>query len=144
MVKNKNIPTPVKVISILTYIGSGLNLLFSLVLILGSSFIAGLIANMTPNDPVVDLIGTIGVGVLIGFGILILLIAILEFFVAKGIWEGKNWARIVLLVIASIAVFFSVMRLIVGDFSTIIGILIYGFIIYYLGFEDKTKNYFLK
>jgi hypothetical protein len=144
MVKNNNIPLGVKILSILGYIGAGLNALFGLALIFGSSFIASLITSMPVNDPSLSFLGTMGTGLFIGIGVIVLLLALLEFIVSKGLWEGKNWARMVVLVVSSISVFAAIINLIFGDFSSIFGIMLYGIVIYYLEFIPETKKYFLK
>jgi hypothetical protein len=71
-------------------------------------------------------------------GIVGLVVSIFGIFVSKGLWNHKNWARIVVLVFASLGVIDGVTSLPQG----IIGLLLNGAVIYLLGFDDTIKGLF--
>ena len=74
---------------------------------------------------------------LTALGIVILVLAILGFVMAWGLWTGRGWAR-------TITIILSVLSIIAGLFSlpgSIISILIYGAIIYYLT-RPYVRNYY--
>jgi len=81
-------PGCVTLYATLLFIGAGLTA------ITGATSLSGLIAGY---------FGNLGRGVIQGAGILA--IASLEFLLAKGLWQLKNWARITVIVIYSLVMF---------------------------------------
>jgi hypothetical protein len=72
-------------------------------------------------------------------------LAILLFFVGRGMWLGQNWARVLALVFAWIGVVADVFAL-AGERSVgvdIIGIVVNGFIIWYLT-RPGVKKWFVR
>lgn len=120
------IPAGVKIISILHYIGA----------ILG--FIGGifLIFSFLGFDFIIKIVG--------GF---LLIYGIFSFFIARGLWKGKNWAKILAIIFSISGFLISLGNLIfkVGEINrlgTIPSLVIYGFIAGYLLFSNKAKEFF--
>lgn len=131
----KEMPTGVKIISVLYYIAAGFAAIGALVLmIVGSSFMP----NISGTLP----IESFGVGVAIFFGIFLLAVAALDFFIARGLWNGKSWSRIMVLIFGFIGLVGSFISLAQADFSVILGLLIQGTIVGYLLFSKEVKEAF--
>ncbi len=130
----KGIPTGVKVISILTYIGFALLLLAGIAFIVGGSFAETLLPDLAEA-------GIVKAGAVF-IGIVLILFAVLNFFIARGLWKGHNWARITTVIFLALAFIGDLMSLIGGNFSSIIALIIYGLIGYYLLFNKDVKKAF--
>jgi hypothetical protein len=131
----KQIPIAVKVFSILYYISAG----FSALLALGGLFFGSKIAPKllaVSGQPIPPVLGT----VIILISILALLSATLNFFVARGLWRGLNWARIYVIVVSIISVLGSLMSVRRG--GMIISLALSGAIAYYLIYDKPTKKHF--
>ena len=126
-----SVPTLVKVIAVLYYIGAAFAVLAAIAMFIGSSFIP------------IDLPEFLS-GLVIVAGILFLAFAVLGFFLGRGLWKGQNWARIVVIIFAVIGVISGIITLIGGDFSSIIGLVINGLIGWYLIFNANVKQAFGK
>lgn len=131
--KQKQIPVGVMILSILGYIGAVLTLLGGLALIFGASFIASFLAQMIPM---------MGAGVtsawFIILGIIVIALAILDYFIARGLWNGQNWARILVIIFTALSLLSSLMHPLSGIVSIVIDVLI----IWYLGFNKQAVDYF--
>ncbi|MFA6072947.1 MAG: hypothetical protein WC758_02460 [Candidatus Woesearchaeota archaeon] len=128
------IPTGVKVIAILEYIGAGLSALFGLALIFG----AGAVVSMFGEG-----FGALGSALLIGAGIFMIGIAVLAFFIARGLWHAKNWARILLIVLSCLGVLMTLISLFSGEIvQGLLGIIVNGVIGGYLLFSNEVKTAF--
>ncbi|MDR4512836.1 MAG: hypothetical protein MRJ93_14145 [Nitrososphaeraceae archaeon] len=128
-------PIGIPVIAILMIIG-GVILLFNGIAPL---FLGPLISIDVSDYPIntLGLIITIGGLVLVGLGIA-------SFIVSWGLLKRKVWARTITLVISLIAIIFAIINLISSeDLIHIIGIIVYGIIIYYL-YTKKVKLFFSK
>lgn len=132
-------PGWVKAISIWYYIGAAFLALLGLAMILGGSFLGTLLSTVPGAEAVSSaLIG----GVIIVVGVIVLGIAVLYFFIGKGLWKGKNWARIVAIVFAALGFLGSISSLISGNISSIVMLVIDGFIAWYLIFSKEAKAFF--
>jgi len=124
----------VKIISILGYVGAGLGILMSLLLLFGGSFILGVL----PLEGMPQLLGALAGAFIIVIAILLLAFSIFWIFVSRALWNHKNWARIVVIVFAVLGI--------LGSLSTIpsgiLSLLIDGAIVYFLGFDEKVKGLF--
>jgi len=119
----------VKIIAILGYIGAGLAILGGLmVLFFGRGLGIMYSASMALTSAKA-----------ITLAILMVIAGVVGIFVAKALWSRKNWARIVVIIFSALGILSSLMRLPSG----IIGIVIYGAIIYFLAF-DKTVVHLFK
>jgi len=138
----KSIPVGVKIISVWFYIVMGFLLLASIALIVGS----GVIVKLVPTLALVS-------GLFIVIGIFSLGGAVLYFFMAKGLWKGQKWARIISIVFGSMGIFYSTISIvsmfivdigIVMDSlaTSIFGLGLSGIIVGYLLFNNKVKEAF--
>lgn len=126
-------PTGVKVISVLYYIGAAVELLLAILLFIG----AGTIASKIP------FIGAIGAGLFVVIGALLIGLAVLSFFVGRGLWKAQKWARIVAIIFAVIGVLFAVLGMVQGQIaSNVISLAISGAIGGYLLFSEEVKAAF--
>ena len=122
VVNSKEMPTGVKVLSVLGYIGAAVTLLMGLIMIFG----AGFIQNNLPSGMIPE-IGRafLGVGLVIA-GICALGFAVLDYFVARGLRNGRNWARIFVLIFAVLGLLSSLWPI------SIVSLVIDGLIVWYL------------
>jgi hypothetical protein len=146
-------PTGVKIISVLEYISSAVFILMGVLLL-----IVGIVINADPTkiqlpNEVLSNFPDMGsflvyLGpLLIALGVVLMLLSILSFFVAYGLWKGKNWARIMEIVFSVfffVSAFFSLFR---GEnfgdfFSSLLNLVFSGAIGGYLLFNKKAKKFF--
>ena len=134
----KKVPTLVKIISVLYYIGAVFIVIFGILLIAGAGFISSLLSGF--NIPV---LGAIGSGLFIVAGVVMLLLGILEFFIARGLWKGRNWARIFVIIFSIIGILWAVFGFIQGSFmNSAISLVLSGLIGGYLLFSHGVKEAF--
>lgn len=74
-------------------------------------------------------------------GGMLIVIGIAGFVVAWGLLTGKGWAWIVTIIVAIISIILNLIVVISGALENIIGLIIYGIIIYYL-YRPSVKSYF--
>jgi len=127
-------PIVVKVIAILGYIFSCLGVLFGIALLFGGPFIASMMPMMNASNVSTALVGTI----LIVTAIIMIAVSIFGFFVAKALWDYKNWARIVVIIFSALGIIGGLTSLPRG----IVGIIIHGVIIYFLAFDKNVTKLF--
>ena len=108
-------PTGVKVISVLYYIGAAFSFLFGLLLIVGGAFIGAILGETLAS------LSALGSGLFIVLGIALLGFGVLDIFIGRGLWKGQNWTRIAAIVFAILGVFGGINSLISGltNFQTI-------------------------
>ncbi len=136
---SKNVPTGVKVISILYYIGTAFGVLFGLLFIFGGSIAGAIISQLETGLGIsAALLG----GLLIVLGIITLAFAVLSFFIARGLWKAQNWARILAGIFAILGALSSLASLIQGNFGSVVFLAIEGFIAYYLFMNEDVKAAF--
>lgn len=131
------IPTGVKIISIVYYITSVLGLLMGLLFFIGAGFI-GVLLEQVPTLQV------IGSGLFVVIGIIIIALSILGFFIGRGLWKGKNWARILAIIFTIIGIVLIISSMINGGGITggIIQLGISAVIGGYLWFSQEVKKAF--
>jgi len=128
-------PTGVTVLAVLSYIGCGLLVIFAICSVVFSSFIAALLKDNPMG-------GTIAAGVGVVSAVLFLCIALFAAALGWGLWNLKNWARIVTLVITGI-------RILLGSYSAIYSLLHFNvlalvFIIIVVGINGLIFWYLLQ
>jgi hypothetical protein len=123
----------ISVLSILTYIGAFFTLLMGLLFVLSSAFVGTLIAKFAPEYAWVTGIGVVG---LIFMGLVFIGFAVLDYYVARGLWKGQSWSRIVILILFAISALGSLVSF---DISSLV---IDAVLIWYLGFYEPVVNYF--
>jgi hypothetical protein len=126
--------TVVKIISILGYIGAGLGILSGIILLFGGAFIAG----MMPLADIPALTGALIGAAITVLSIVIILFSIFCIFLARALWNHKKWARIVFIVFSVIAILANLFSLPAG----VIGVVINGFIVYFLAFDTQVMKLF--
>lgn len=138
-----NIPTGVKVIAILFYIGAALSIISGLLSLFGASLFGSVFGNMSG-------LGMIGAGFLFIMALFYIGIGILYIFIGRGLWMLKQWARITAIVLAVLGLLFAIIRLMVtliansimGLILVLIEIILYSFIAGYLLFSNEVKKAF--
>jgi hypothetical protein len=125
----KNVPVLVKVISVFYYIAGVFLILSGLSILLLGSIIGFDIS-------IFSLLGSIG-------GILMIALGVLIFYVARGLYFGKNWARIFVIVLASLAIISSIFSMIGGEVSNNIFSLIVNILIVCYLLSNKIKEIFI-
>lgn len=133
------VPTGVKILAVFYYIGAVFSVLLAILLLIGASFID----TIAQSIPVLALIGG---SLFIVVGIVYLVFGILGLFIGRGLWKGKNWARI-FVIIVSIFWFVAAIMMIFNSslwVSGIVNLLISGLIGCYLLFSKSVKEAFGK
>jgi len=75
-------------------------------------------------------------------GLIFIICSIITFFIARGLWKLKNWARItviVLSVLMAVSAFFSILQ---GDLSQLFGLTVNVIVAAYLVFSEDVKRAF--
>ena len=143
---NKNIPIGVIILSVLGYI------LFTIILVLGVvSLVVALKyiispgpIPLPPNFPpqFINLFTNYFVQLFIVIGFVFIIIGIIGISVSRGLWKGRNWARILILVLTVLSTISNLIALFTGKFSSIISLAINGIIIWYLLASKEVQKYF--
>ena len=130
------VPGLIKALSILYYIFVGLYILFAILI-----FTAGGFLSLT-----FPFIGTLGGLSFIFQGIIALVFAGFLFFLAKGLWNGKNSARIASLIFIGAGIVKNILDYFIFDsknmLSFVINLILGLIIISYLLWNKKVKNAF--
>ncbi len=128
----KKIPLGVKILSVLSYIAAGFLVIAALLAFVDAGFIANI-----PG------LAALGAGAAVIFGIMFLALGVVDFFIARGLWKGQNWARILLLIFMAIGILYSIGMLFIREILTsLINIVIDGLIGWYLLFNKNVKKFF--
>lgn len=132
----KEIPIGVKIISVLYYIATGLGILLTIFLFVGTAFLGSLF-------PFLTAISAWGYGLVILCAILALAFTVLSFFIARGLWKLKNWARILAIVFAGLGILGAIGSFASGfNISVVVQILAHGAIGGYLLLSKEAKKAF--
>ena len=135
---NNNIPAGVQVISVLYYISAVLCVLLGLLLVIGANTIVSFLVSSAP-----ELESIITGGVIIAMGIIFIAVSVLAFFVGRGLWKLKPWARILAIILAAIWLIYTVYAMIRSfAFMQIINIIINLVVGGYLLFGEEVKEAF--
>ena len=138
----KNIPIGVKIISVL-------HIIFAIAIVLATIFY---IYNVAVISQPLDIHADSGLNIpnhfdtisliMIISGIIFIGSAVLFFFIGRGLWKGKNWARITAIIFSVIGVVSGLGKVIDGKIGVIIGVLISAIIGGYLFFNKDVKQVF--
>ncbi len=138
--KTKNIassrkirPIGVSILSVLAYIGAVFTLIGGLALLFGASAIASFISTKVPMLSA----NLAGLGLVL-MGIVCIVLAVVDYLIGNGLWKGRNWARILVIVLTALSLLSSLTHVL----TNIVGIIIDVIIIWYLGFNKSVINYF--
>jgi hypothetical protein len=124
----------VKIISIFEYISAGFGIIFGLILLFGRQFILG----MLPIAELPQVPAAVLAAAMTMLAIFLIAFSIFAIFVARALWNHKNWARIVVVVFSSIGVVAGLCSLPSGIF----GLILHGSIVYFLGFDKGVRELF--
>lgn len=144
MVKTKeSVPELIKIFSVVLFVGafvlSSVGIMFFSVFDVyrgtqGLAIVDPLTGEISSYIPAISFLG---------LGILVLFLAVLEYFAGRDILKGKNWARWFVLVMSALGLLASIFSLKDYNFAVgIFGTLLYGFVIWYLLFCKSLKNFF--
>jgi hypothetical protein len=132
----KEIPTGVKVISILYYLGAVFSAIVGILLIVG----AGMADSFVSEVPV---IAEIGAGMFVVVGIIMIGLGVLSFFIGKGLWKGRSWARTLVIILCCMGVVTALISIAGGDVANnVFNILLNGVVGGYLWFNKRVKKAF--
>ena len=140
----KNVPLGVKIISILYYIGAAIFVFAGLLLIVfGVLFLinSSLIISTESLPEFISSASNVSFAILL-MGIIICLVAILEFFIARGLFKGKLWTKVLVVVFSIVGVITGLLSVFSRNFSGIINILFSGLVGGYLLFGTSSKLFF--
>ena len=129
----KQVPGLVKAISVLYYIGVGVILLMGLLLLIAAGSIMALFAVFG---------GQINNLVMVIIQVVILGLAVFQFFLARGLWRGQNWARMFVIVLSILGVIGGIVAIVLGNFTAVTAVLLEGALAGYLLFSKKVKEAF--
>lgn len=132
--KNDSATMIVKIISVFEFIGAGFAILFGLLLLFGSQFFLAMLPLAEISQVPAALIGA----AVTLMSILMIIYGIIAIFLARGLWNYKNWARIVFIVFSSLGILAALFSLPSG----ILGLLLHGLIVYFLGFNKDVVALF--
>lgn len=119
------IPQSVKIISLISFIEGILLFILGGLLLLGGVALTAIISFLGP--------------VIAGFGIFFVLLGLFNMFVYRSLRSGKNWSRIYIIIVSSLAVLSTIIN---GLNITSIIMVIHLLILYYMIFDKKTINHF--
>lgn len=132
--KKKVMPLGVKIISIFYYINAIALAILGIVIIFFSLYarqeLAAQYGSYLP---------------FIVMGILFLIVIALGglcFAIGKGLWIGQKWSKTAVVIISSLLVILSLLDIIYGKWSNILGLVFNGIIISYLLFNKKAQKAF--
>lgn len=125
-------PIGVTIIAILAIATGVIGLTFGALFMTGSAILAS-----------IGLFGVGGIlaGIVLVFAGIVLFFAFLWILVGWGFLNGKGWARTLGLIFSFLGVLFAIAAVAMGSYTTIVGLLIWGLIIYYL-FTGPVKAFF--
>jgi hypothetical protein len=132
--KKKKAPLGLKIISVIYYIACALYLAISLVAFIKSSWISEL-SNL-------GLLPAMSQQTIMTFGIIFLALAVLSFFIARGLPRFQMWARIALLGICALNIIGGIFSIVEGNYPSAINLVFNLAIACYLIFSKKVKEAF--
>jgi len=82
-------------------------------------------------------------GLLVFLALFIAVISLIPLFLGIGLWKGKNWARILSAILATIGFLFALAALLSGKYIPfLVGGIINGFIFWYVVFNKEVVSFF--
>tara|TARA_Y100000310_G_scaffold22931_1_gene21890 strand:- start:5 stop:526 length:522 start_codon:yes stop_codon:yes gene_type:complete len=149
--QQRTAPLGVKILSIISWIGAILMVLFGAIFLSLGFFIKDMfqqILEELPPEAAADAgILTFVAGFIWIFGGILLILGIFYILIARGLWKGKNWTRIFIIISLSIFIIFTIWKTIQGNYvlpiyMVVIDLIIAGAIMAYLIFSKKVKAFF--
>ena len=137
--KIKEAPEGVKILAFVYFAGA----LALMILGITAFSLADSVRSADPSALAAANLSQSNFGVILTAGIFLVLFAILEYFVGKGILEAKDWARMFMGLLSFISFVLAIRSLFNGMYaSSLSGIALNGLILWYLFFKDSTKKFF--
>jgi hypothetical protein len=132
-------PWGFKLIIVLGYLSAGLYVLMGLGLLISAEQYKLALYEQFP----LPYRAALGEAYFLSTGILLLFISLLTFFVTRSLGRGENWARIVGIIYASLAILGGLVQ-VNGEKAggAVLAIVIYAFMLYFLAFNSKVRNIF--
>ena len=141
---SKKVPTGVKIISIYHYVESAILILFAISFYFKLEALTGLSGASIFSLEFIFSLGLLD-SELINIAkaiFLFIVISVFLFFVGRGLWKGKKWARNAAIVMSVLGIFLGLKSLINGNFLILITLVINGVIGAYLIFSNEVKSAF--
>jgi len=134
----KSLPLGVKICSILYYISAVFFTLLGLSFIFGASLMSEVFTQALDQQlPVINPV------VFVIMGLIFVLISVLMFFIGRGLWKLKQWARIIAIIFAVFFVMSGIISILRGNFNIdLIYFIANLFIGWYLLFTKEAKKIF--
>ncbi|MGY4884382.1 MAG: DUF2127 domain-containing protein [Nanobdellota archaeon] len=137
--RKEHLPMGVKVVSVLYYIWAILWIGFGLLVALGATIIINYLISLFPQLETVSYGTLVVVGIIVG--LVLVALGILEFFVARGLWKLKPWARVTAILLSALAIINSVLALTASfDSVQIVRLIVDGGIIAYLMLSKEARR----
>ncbi|KKQ34752.1 MAG: hypothetical protein US50_C0038G0012 [Candidatus Nomurabacteria bacterium GW2011_GWB1_37_5] len=135
-------PLGVKIISIMYYINATIMVIFGILgLFFGTAFFS--MIQTAPSE----IGGASGIfGAVAGFvGAIFLVLGIFLGYAAYSFWRGKNWTRILIIVLSALAFLSALVNMFSSaSFGLVLSLIISGLIIFYLLANKQAKEFFGK
>lgn len=136
-------PVTVKIISILNYVNAALWFVIGLLMIISSSAMIEYALSASPELASYD--SGLLTMIMVFIGIFLIGFGVFHFFIGRGLWRLKQWARIASVILGIIGVITAVISMTISfGFGLILNLLIDGFIAGYLLFTQEAKEAFRK
>jgi hypothetical protein len=131
-------PEGIKILAVLYFAGALIALVFGSLLFSFSDSISQNPAALAQAGVALP-----GAGTLVIVGVALLVLALFEYLVARGLLGMKNWARVVVAVLSVLAIVSAIFNLKAQMFASgIFALVANGLIVWYLMFRAKTRNLF--
>ena len=130
------IPKGIKIISIMYYAGAVVSLLFGIFMLIGAGTMSTIIAK-------VPLLALMGASMFVILGIFMIVVGLITFFLARGLWKLKQWARVVTIILLIISILLAIFSIattgVLGGISNLVFNLV---VVGSLLFSSKVKSAF--
>jgi len=131
--KVKQIPILIKIISILNYVYVAGMIIFGFFL-----FQIMVYSVLDKSSEIPILISVL----LILLGLVPWFLGVFLIFIGRGLWAGKNWARLSEIVLGTIFIAFFIIDILKGNYFFLFGLVIFSLIVGYLLFSKEVKQAF--
>lgn len=136
-------PGLVRAVAIIGLIGSGLSLLFGILATAGGFLFSTLGKSLSSGVPFMGTLGQAGGTMFFIMGIFLILLSPLFFIASRGLWKGKNWARMFFACFGAIQVISFIIALVTTHkLNGIVSAFFAIAIATYLLFSSKVKSAF--
>lgn len=134
---SKKAPVGVQIISVIYYIAAVLCAIAGILFIVGANAIVALLVASAPQ------LGEVSSLVFIVLGIVLIAIGVLAFFVGRGLWKLKSWARILAIIFAILGVMSAIYSMVKGfAVGDAIKLVVHAFMGAYLTFSKESIQAF--